>query len=122
MIPQRATKADHSRRHEWADLLKLVGHPLADRVLVKQRAVQPMAGRWHQLTSELPKEKAGAAKAIFGQAFGASPFDSAPMQQIVRPQMKRAQEGAVASMLDYSARKETERHTSDDVAIIAREK
>src|SRR5215470_12586238 len=46
MIPQRATKADHSRRHEWTDLLNLAGYPVADRVLAKQRAVQAMAGRW----------------------------------------------------------------------------
>jgi hypothetical protein len=77
MIPQRATKADHSRRHEWTDLLNLAGHPVADRGLAKQRAVQATAGCWHHLTSELFEEKAGAAKAVFGQAFGACPFDRA---------------------------------------------
>ena len=84
MPAHRATKAGHPLRDERADLLDPIGHPIADCVSTKQREVQPMAGCWDDLASELPLEKVDAAKAVFGQALGVRPFDCAPMQQIVR--------------------------------------
>ena len=80
-----------------------------------------MTGRLHDVTSELPKKKVSAAEAAFGQAFGARPFDSAPMQQIVRPQMKRALERMIRRVLHHPAGNEAKHHPRYDFALIARE-
>jgi hypothetical protein len=43
------------------------------------------------------------------------------MQQIVRPQIKRAQEGTVRRVLHHPAGKESKHHPGYDFAVIARE-
>jgi len=58
---------------------------------------------------------------VFGEAFGARPFDSAPMQEIVRPQIQRALEGTVRRVLHHPAGKESKHHPSYGFTIIARE-
>jgi len=70
-------KASHPRRDEWPDLLNPVGHPIADCVPTKLRSIKAMAGRRQNLAAKLPWERVGGAKAVFGQAFGACPFDRA---------------------------------------------
>jgi hypothetical protein len=47
-----------------------------------------------------------AAKVAFAQALGARPFDRAPMQQIVRPQVDGAREGTTPCVLYHSAGKD----------------
>jgi hypothetical protein len=79
-----------------------------------------VAGGWHDLASELPQEKAGAVEVAFGQSFGARPFNRAPMQQIVRLQMKGALEEIARRMLHHSTGKEAEHYPGDDFAIMGR--
>ena len=119
MVPQRATQAHHSRRHQRTDLLGFVGHPILNSVPAKQRKIHPMAGRRHDFAAELPKKKISAAEAIFSQPFGACPFDCAPVQQIVRPQMKRAEERAMPGMLHHSRWEEAKHHPGYDFTVVA---
>src|SRR5271157_6015445 len=121
MALQRATEAYHPLRDERTDLFDPVRQPITDCGPAKQRSVQATAGGCHNFTPELPEEEVGAAKTISGEAFGARPFDSAPMQEIVRPQIKRALEGTVRRVLRHPAGKESKHHPGYDLTLIARE-
>jgi hypothetical protein len=119
---QRASEADRPLRDERTDPFDPVGQPIADCVPAKQRQIQAKAGDWGDLTPKFPYKEMGTAETVSGHTFGVSPFDCAPMQQIVRPQMERAREGTTSCVLYDSAGKEAKHNPGYDIAIIPCEK
>src|SRR5271165_469107 len=76
--------------YERARALRLIGEPVADRITAKYRQVEAATRRRYDLSAEFPQKRMGSAEAIFGNSFGAPPFDCPPLQQIVGTQLEGA--------------------------------